>query len=219
MNSDKNHVKGLLDIVERHGQRGIFGFHRVHRHDIIPNDTVRLESDLGIVPGKWNRATPTESLDLSNIHPVVMKFFPEQEELVPYELAEGPSPVTMTAEVDEFVKDFTGYLIKHNLSEHFALEVIDPAKAGQPVECKAELEVVDVGTVVLPMSMMVSKDSIVATGWPSPLQPTDGEGDDPPPGTTYAKKVTGTHQVFTNNQVDAAEKLVDELVRQNIIKV
>ncbi|KAH7308299.1 hypothetical protein BKA65DRAFT_576516 [Rhexocercosporidium sp. MPI-PUGE-AT-0058] len=119
----------------------------------------------------------------------------------------------MTAKVDEFVKNFTCYLAKHNLSEHFALKVVDPAKASRLVKCKAEVEVVDIGTVVLPKSIMVSKDSIVATGWPSPLQPTDSEGDDPPARTTYAKKVTGTHQVFTNDEVDTAEKLVDELVR------
>lgn len=34
-----------------------------------------------------------------------------------------------------------------------------------------------------PMSMMVSMDSTAATGGPSPLQPPNGEGDDPPPGT------------------------------------
>jgi len=219
MNVDMIHVKALLGIVDRHDQHGKFGFHLVHRHDPIPDGTVRLESSLVVVPGKWNRATPTKSLDLNNMHPVVIKYFPGKEELIPYELAEGPSPVAMTAKVDAFVKDFTGYLAEHNLSEKFALEVVDPAKAGQPVGCNAELEVVDVGTVVLPVSMMVSKDFTIATGWPSLLQPADGEGDDPPAGTYYLKTDHGTHKVIPKANSMTAEGLIAELVSQGHIKV
>ncbi|KAH8157208.1 hypothetical protein CIB48_g11043 [Xylaria polymorpha] len=219
MNSDNNHVKGLLDIILSHDQHGKFGIHRVHRHDKIPNDTVRLESNLGIVPGKWNRATPTESLDLNNMYPVVIKYFPGTKELVPYELGEGPSTVVMTAKVDAFVKDFTGYLAEHNLSERFALEVVDPAKAGQPVECNAELEVVDVGTVVLPASMMVSKDFTIATGWFGLIQPADGEGDEPPAGTYYLKTDHGTHRVISKTNSMTAEGLIAELASQGHIKV
>ena len=64
------------------------------------------------------------------MHPIIIKYFPGKEELVPYKLAKGLSLIVISAKVDAFVKDFTGYLAEHNLSEKFALEVVDPAKAG-----------------------------------------------------------------------------------------
>ena len=52
MNVDIDHVKDLVEIIARHGRLGKFSFHLVHKHDPIANNTVRLESDLGVVPGK-----------------------------------------------------------------------------------------------------------------------------------------------------------------------
>jgi hypothetical protein len=73
---EMHHVKQLLEIIARHDQVGRFSVHLAHQHDPIPNDTVRLESNLDIMPGKWNMAASIDSLDLSNIHPVVLKFLP-----------------------------------------------------------------------------------------------------------------------------------------------
>ena len=116
---------------------------------------------------------------------------------------------------EKFIEEFTGYLIKNNLSDMFALEVVHPTEGGQPSECTAEVEVDKLGTVVLPKSMVNAKD-FLRTGWPGPLQPDDSE---PPPGQTWAKKVDESHKVFINRRIRNAGELVVELVRQGVIKV
>lgn len=215
MHVDADHVKELMAIITRHGQLGKFGFHLLHRHDPIANDTIRLESDLRVVPGKWNKATSTESLDLSNIHPLVIKFVPDQNRFIPFEFGEGPSPVSSSDVDDKFVQEITGYLTMNNLTNIFALEVVHAAEAGQPSECTAEVEVDKLGTVVLPKSMVNAKE-FLPTGWPGPLQPGDTE---PPAGQSWAKKVDESHKVFINKPIGTAGELVDELVRQGVIKV
>ncbi|KAF2175645.1 hypothetical protein K469DRAFT_609952 [Zopfia rhizophila CBS 207.26] len=168
MHVDMDHVKVLVEIISRHDQLGRFGFHLVHRHDPIANDMVRLESDLGIVPGKWNKATSIDSLDLCNIHGVIFKFVSEQNRLVPFEFGEGPSPVSASDVNDKFVQEFTGYLTKNNLTNMFALEVVHPAEGDQPNECTAEVEVDKLGTIILPKYMVNAKE-FLPTGWPGPL--------------------------------------------------
>lgn len=211
---DMVHVKELVEIIARQGQLGKFSFHLVHRHDLIANDMVRLESDLGVVPGKWNKATPIDSLDLSNIHGVVFKFVPEQNRLIPFEFSEGQSPVSVGDVDDKFIKEFTDYLIRNNLPDTFALEIVHPAEGG-PHECTAEVEVDKFGTIVLPKSMVNAKD-FLPTGWPGPLQASDSE---PPAGQSWAKKVDESHKVFINKPIGNAGELVHELVRQAVIKV
>lgn len=49
---DMNHVRELVGLITRHGQLGNFSFHLVHQHDPIARDTIRLESDIGIIRGK-----------------------------------------------------------------------------------------------------------------------------------------------------------------------
>jgi hypothetical protein len=210
-----DHVKKLVEIITRHGQLGRFSFHMVHRHDPIADDTVRLESNLGLVPGKWNKATPIDCLNIRDIHGVVFKVVPEQNRLVPFEFCEGPSPVSASDVNDKFVQEFTGYLTKNSLTDMFALEVVHPTEGAQPNECTAEFEVDKLGTVVLPKSMVNAKE-FLPTGWPGPLQPDDSE---PPAGQTWAKKVDESHKVFINKPIGTAEELVRELVRQGIIEV
>lgn len=76
------------------------------------NNTVRLESDLECFPGKWNKATLINSLDLTNIYPIVIKFLPELNRFVPFEFGEVPSPVSASDVDDDFVKEFVGYLVQ-----------------------------------------------------------------------------------------------------------
>ncbi|KAI1288517.1 hypothetical protein F5Y03DRAFT_404801 [Xylaria venustula] len=205
MHVDMYHVKKLLEIITRHGQLGKFSVHMAHQHDPIPNDTVRLESDLRVMPGKWNKATSIDSLDLSNIHSVYVAF----------EFGEGPSPVSASDVDDKFLQEFTSYLTKNNLTEMLVLEVVHPAEGGQPNECTAEVEVDKLGTVVLPKSMVNAKE-FLPTGWANLPQPGDS---DPPAGQTWAKKVDESHKVFINKPIRTPGELVDELGCQGVIKV
>lgn len=215
MHIDMNHVEELVAIITRHGQLGKFSFHLVHRHDPIPNDTIRLESGFGIVPGKWNKPTAVDFVDLSDIHAVIFKFAPTQNQLVPFEFGQGPSPITPGGVDDEFVLEFTRYLAKNDLTDVFALEVVHPTEGGKPNECTAEVEVDKLGTVVLPKSLVNAKE-FLPTGWPGPLQHGDS---DPPAGQSWAKKVDESHKVFINKPIGTAGELVRELVRQGVLKV
>ncbi len=115
-----------------------------------------------------------------------------------------------TDENGDFVQEFIGYsLIQHNLSNVIALEVVHPVEEHQNIECTAEIEVDKLGTVVLPQSM-------VPTGWPGPLQPSEG---DPPAGQSWAPRVNESHKVFINKPIITAKELMDELVCQGVIMV
>lgn len=215
MHVDTCHIKGLIEIIIRHQQLKKFSFHLVHRHDSIANNTVRLESDLECLPGKWNKATLIDSLDLTKIYPVVIKFLPELNRLVPFEFGEGPSPVSATDVNGDFIQEFIGYLIQHNLSNVIALEVVHPVEEHQNIECTAEIEVDKLGTVVLPQSMVKALE-FIPTGWPGPLQPSEG---DPPAGQSWAPRVNESHKVFINKPIITAKELMDELVCQGVIMV
>ena len=160
-------------------------------------------------------AVSIDSLDLNNIHPVVLKFVPEKNRLVAFEFGEGPSPVAATDVGDKFIEEITGYLTKNDLTDLFVLEIVHPAEGVQRNECTAEVEVDRLGTVVLPKSRVNAKE-FLPTGWLGPLQPGDS---DPPAGQTWAKKVDESHKVFINKPIGSARELVDELVRQGVIKV
>jgi hypothetical protein len=211
MNVDMTHVKDLFNIIVRHGQVGRFGFHLVHRHDPIANDTIRLESDLGVIPGKWNKPTLIDSLDLGNVHGIIFKFDPEQAQLLPMEFGHGPPPITVADVPTEFVSEFAAYLAKNSLANVFALEVVHPVEGSR--QCTAEIEVDGLGTIVLPKSMVHAK-GFLPTGWPDHHQPSDG---DPPAGQTWAKKVDESHKVFINKDIGTAGELVDELTLMGVI--
>jgi hypothetical protein len=170
---------------------------------------------LECLPGKWNKATLIDSLDLTKIYPVVIKFLPELNRLVPFEFGEGPSPVSATDVNGDFIQEFIGYLIQHNLSNVIALEVVHPVEEHQNIECTAEIEVDKLGTVVLPQSMVKALE-FIPTGWPGPLQPSEG---DPPAGQSWAPRVNESHKVFINKPIITAKELMDELVCQGVIMV
>jgi hypothetical protein len=215
MHVNTTNVKELVEIIVRHGQLGKFSFHLLHRHDPIANNTVRLESDLGVVPGKWNKATLIDSLELNNIHPVLIKFVPEQNRFVPFEFGEGLSPLSADDVDGKFIEEFTGYLTRNNLANIFALEVVHPAEGGQLNECTAEVEVGNLGTVVLPKSMVNAKE-FVPTGWPGPLQLGDSKSS-PPPGQSWVKLASGSHKIFVKSPISSARELVNELVHQGVV--
>ncbi|KAG8420783.1 hypothetical protein J3458_002711 [Metarhizium acridum] len=124
MGTEQNHVRKLVQIIIKHGQLGKFSFHLVHQHEPITGDAIRLESSLGILNGKWNKAVLIDSINLGNIHGVVFKFFSAENRFVPCEFAQGPSP-NRSGDVDGvFLQEFTSYLTGHNLANILALEIV-----------------------------------------------------------------------------------------------
>ena len=210
MHVDDSHVKTLMNIIINHGQLGKFDLHLIHQHGSIENGIARLESDLQIVSGKWSKATSIDSLNLRNVHGVMFKFCSKPNQLILFEFSDGQSSVSANDVNENFVKAFTNYLNKNNLSDRLALQI------GQPNECIAEIEVESLagsfGIVVLPKAM-VHADSFLSTGW---LENTLSE---PPKGQSWAKKVDESHQIFINKKIEIKEKLVEELINRGVINV
>jgi len=226
MDINQDHVKNLLAIFMKHGLREKIGVHRLHKHDDIPQEQVKLETKLKTRPGKWIKPVPINSLDLNKIHPIVFKYVFElvtgelHLRLDPYEFGEGPSPVSLCDVDNNCIKEAADYVNENNLVNAIALELLDSAKDEQPKESTAEVEVGRYGTIVLPKSMMIG-GKLIPTGWPDINQPYDPEGE-PPPGEHWneAKSSTGviTHKVHVD-PIENETELLHELVRQGIIGV
>ncbi|KAF3405662.1 hypothetical protein F1880_010343 [Penicillium rolfsii] len=214
---DKAHVWALLNIIKRLGLEETFRVHRIHRHDIIPEGTVKMEQSLGIMDGKWNRAIRVQDLDFGNLHATVFKFVEGQA--VAYEFAEGASPLpsTVKALVDDLTKEFSLYLGIHGLSNHIALEHGD--FSDKEVEPLTEIDFDGVGTIALPQCQ-VSSGAKIVTSWIVP--PVNHFPDNPPPGQTWAPMVNESHKVFQNNlgnrpKVTTPEQVMEELFCQGIV--
>ena len=71
-----------------------FGVHSLHRHETVPETTIRLEAAAPGIDGvNWTRATPIdgELLAQDKIHTTFFKV--QSSILVLFEFAEGPSPL------------------------------------------------------------------------------------------------------------------------------
>lgn len=226
MHVSQDHIKNLLATFAKHGLDEKIGIHLLHKHDDIPKEQVKLETKLKTKPGKWIKPIPIPSLDLNNIHPVVLRLVIESTagelrlHLDPYEFGHGPSPVSLfDIDNNSCIKEVADYIIRNNLVNMVALEVLDTVKDGQPRECTAEIEVGNYGTIMLPKSLM-NGGKLIPTSWPNTSQPFDPDGE-PDPGTHWVEaKVRDkvTHKVFVD-QVEDETDLLDELVRQGIIRV
>ena len=212
MSLSQDHINNLVALFARHDMLGKLDFLLLHKHDSILDGQVKLETKLETVPdGKWIKPTSINSLDLNDIHGTVFNFVPGENCLVPYEFGKGPSP---RSNIDNnAVKGFIDYITKHDLVGKIALQVSEAVKDGGPKERTAEVELGEKnGTVVLPVSMFKAPD-FIPTGWPDP------EG--PGPNEYWQKQVVKdkeTHRVFVD-QIENETGLLDELVRQGIIRV
>ncbi|KAJ4308366.1 hypothetical protein N0V84_012141 [Fusarium piperis] len=217
MSVSQDHVKKLEAIIAQCNLREKLGIHLLHKHEDLPNGQIKLETKLRTITGKWVRPTSINSLDLGNIHGVVFKFDPEENILVPYEFARGPSPVSMSSVVDDCVKAILGYVARNGLANMIALEFLEPVNDSQPMESAAEVEVGEYGTIVLPKSM-VDAVEFIPTGWPDISLNYDPDAQ-PAPGTHWAPVKVGTketHRVFVD-QVENEEELLDKLALQGIL--
>lgn len=226
MHVDQDHIKNLLAIFTKHGLREKFGIHLLHKHDDIPKEQVKVETKLKTQPGKWTKPIPIDSLDLQNVHPVVLKFILESVagelrlHLDPYEFGEGPSPVSLCDVNDNScIKEVADYITKNNLVDAIALEFLDSVKDVQARESTAEVEVGKYGTILLPKSR-INNGKLIPTSWPNISQPFDPDGQ-PDPGTHWVEakvKDKVTHKVFVDQIKDETD-LLDELAHQGIIRV
>ncbi|KAF7419355.1 hypothetical protein PC9H_001942 [Pleurotus ostreatus] len=195
------HIKALLAIIDRHSMSHFFGIHSAHRHGMLPNDTVRLEEDMGINGLTWNRATDIHNLNTRDIHTTFFKV--NEAGLAPFEFAAGPSPVAGEEIPSEFLSEFATYVKDKGLTGLVSLEVGNFA-AGQVKTAELEIQWGDkeLLTVTVPVPALINAGmELVPTGWN--LSPRDA-------GTHWAKltKPVNTHRVF----FDSTESVTPELL-------
>jgi hypothetical protein len=145
-----------------------------------------------------------------------MFVFPSAKVCSPWNTA-----LTTLCDVDDnnCIEEAADYITRNNLVDVIALEFLGSVKGTQPKEWTAEVEVGEYRTIVLPKSLMKG-GKLIPTGWPNTSQPFDPDGE-PDPGTHWAESKVGdkvTHKVFVD-QIENETGLLDELVRQGIIRV
>ncbi|KAL8739643.1 MAG: hypothetical protein Q9190_007572 [Brigantiaea leucoxantha] len=123
--SHTKYVKDVLDIIIiKHDMGDLFGVHSLHRHDAVPEMTIRLEATApGIASMNWTRATPIndELLAQDKIHATFFKV--QGNTLVPFEFAEGPSPLKDQDISPQLLIDVAKYLSENDLTDLIAIEV------------------------------------------------------------------------------------------------
>ncbi|KAK4134013.1 hypothetical protein BT67DRAFT_434172 [Trichocladium antarcticum] len=223
--SHANHIKALLAIITKYDMGNIFAVHSLHRHDAVPERTIRLQTDVSGIDGmKWSRATPItdELLAQDQIHATFFKV--QGTTLEPLEFAMGPSPLKGHHVPPQFIVDMVEYLTAHDLAGLVAIEVGEFTKTGasRGANRTSELEVVwgaiEKLTVVLPFHRMVEEASNpIPTGWNAQDYDAEAEPDTPPAGEHWneAKKSDGrvTHKVH----VDSVAPITPELLNAALI--
>jgi len=153
---------------------------------------------------KWMRPVPAASLDPTSLHGLAFKIKLKGGEtdtfcLIPYEFAEGKSPV---AEDDKkalgCITQLANYIIRRGLADVFALQFIEHDDIATPT---AEVKVHGLGTITLPQSMQ-KIGTLVPVSWPNPADPTVyPEGPGPSENWNVSTKPDGTktHKVHVGS--------------------
>jgi len=232
-----SNLNSLIGIIDRHSMGDNFRLHSLHRHTLLPDHTIRLETDAGKTGYKWAKATPIKDVDQIKLHPTFFKF--HDGAWVPFEFAEGPLPINVDVIPAGFFSEVAAYLVQNQLTDMIALEL------GHFTNCRrqedsatAEIEV-QWGEGGEPFTLSVSaKDLVdvdgkehrlVPTGWNVTVSSGGPRDPDPaPPAGTYyneAKKSDGsvTHKVHVrggnrSSKDVTAEQVVQELVGMGIIR-
>ncbi|KAI3334068.1 hypothetical protein F4824DRAFT_512652 [Ustulina deusta] len=223
------HIKALLAIINSHGMGNLFGVHSLHRHTKVPEGTIRLEANvLGVPDMKWNRATVNneELLAGDGIHATFFKV--EDDTLVAFEFAKGPSPLNGQKLSPQFIIDVIQYLIKHDLTNVIAIEVGDFSEVrAMDAVLTGELEVVwgptkEEFTVVVPFDRIVDGTAEpILTGWNVKDGSQENMDSDPPAGQSWAKAVVGTketHKVFVSKSHNA-KAVTPELLNKTLVDI
>jgi hypothetical protein len=211
-----------------------FRIHSLHRHTMLPDTSIRLETDAGETGYKWANATPIEDVDLNKVHPTFFKL--HDGRLVPFEFAEGPLPIAIEAIPNAFFVEFAAYVAQNKLADMVALELGDFAdRRRRKDSVTAEIEV-QWGEGGLPFTLSVSVEDLVdadgkerrlvPTAWNVPIsrgRPRDSSPDKPAPGTHWneATKPDGskTHKVHVDSSEDVTPNLlVQKLVGMGILR-
>lgn len=202
----------MLEIIARYNLGAYFGVHAAHRHDHIPTETVRLETEMGTDGSTWTKSVAIQNLDGVEMHGMLYKLV--HDTFIPFEYATGPSPVAGVDIPTEFLTEVAAYLAKNDLGNVIAVEVADFVKRAEPV---AELEIQwgesEPFTVVVATSLIArSRAELIPTGWNHGAGP-----EDPEHGTHYVKVIQpkNTHKVY----VDSTEPVSDTLLRKKLAEL
>lgn len=181
---------------------------------------------MGVNGFTWNRACAIKNLDDTEIHATFFKV--SEMGLVPFEFAEGPSPVAGSEITVEFLSELATYLIGNRLTDLMALEVGNFAiSQAKTAELDIQWGTAESFTVVIPFFVLPDElADLVPTGW---NVTRSGVGEvpcapnrEPDAGTTWAAviKPKNTHKVFVNSTSRVTPGLLTtKLVDMGIINV
>ncbi|KAL6814032.1 hypothetical protein V8C40DRAFT_283138 [Trichoderma camerunense] len=215
------HIKALNDIIRHHSMGHVVRAHSAHRHAIIPDGTVRLDTAMGVHGFTWNRATEIKVLDVNKIHATFFKI--TENGLVPIEFAAGPSPIAKADISAEFVAQFATYIMDNGLDSLIALEIGNFAKLPTTMaEMEIQWDTEEPFTLNLPASVInVDVMELIPTSWNVKANNQEsvpsGSDSNPRPGTYYAAVIrpVNTHKVFFSGR----GPLVPENVTKTLVEM
>ncbi|KAK2596799.1 hypothetical protein QQS21_006128 [Conoideocrella luteorostrata] len=223
--SHTEYIKDLLTLINKHGLGDLFGVHSLHRHDAVAEKTICLDAAAPGIDGiNWTRATPIDSelLAQDKIHAT---FKVQGSTLIPFEFAEGPSPLKGQNIPPQFIFKVAKYLSEHDLTDLISIEVKDFTKACAGDDKRSsELDVVwgttEALTVVLPFDRMVKGvTNPVPMGWNPQGYNPESDSDGPGPGEHWneSTKSDGTKTHVDRDEPISPELLYDSLVNQGYV--
>jgi hypothetical protein len=213
---DRDSIKELLGIIIRHNLGHITAVHNLHRHDLLPAGTVRLEKNIGdVLPGaKLTPPAPVAELDFSKTH--ALTYVVDGNNLVSFEFEEGENSAPADAMTPEFLAEFTKFVNEKGLANIFALKIGDFTLT--PRNRFAEFEIDRVGTLVVPSDNLTMTGPVTETSWD--VRGYNAENSDNDGTTSYHKVSTtkDTHKVWVNSLDKSPRLIIDSLINQGIIK-
>ncbi|KAM3435361.1 hypothetical protein MY4824_004942 [Beauveria thailandica] len=223
--SHADDIKALLAIIDKYGMGGLFGVHSLHRHDAVPDKTIRLESGAPGIDGmSWTRATAITS-DLLAPDKIHANFFKVQgSAIIPFEFSKGPSPLNEQTIPPQFIFDIAKYLSEHDLTDLIAIEVKDFTKKSNGDDRRtSELDIVwgtaETLTLILPFNRMIEKvTNPVPTGWSMQYCNPEADPSQPGPGEHWNQATKSNGSVTHKVHVDSAEPISAELLYASLVE-
>ncbi|KAM3456696.1 hypothetical protein MY3296_001651 [Beauveria thailandica] len=195
--SHADDIKALLAIIDKYGMGGLFGVHSLHRHDAVPDKTIRLESGAPGIDGmSWTRATAITS-DLLAPDKIHANFFKVQgSAIIPFEFSKD----LIAIEVKDFTKKSNG----------------DDRRT-------SELDIVwgtaETLTLILPFNRMIEKvTNPVPTGWSMQYCNPEADPSQPGPGEHWNQATKSNGSVTHKVHVDSAEPISAELLYASLVE-
>ncbi|KAK0721882.1 hypothetical protein B0T26DRAFT_850133 [Lasiosphaeria miniovina] len=202
---DDTHTQNLAALFVRHNAENVFGVHLIHGHFQIAEGTVMVGTNFRNPDVRWAKPTDSNKLEGSSIHGHI--FVLTDSGFRAYEFQDGPPP-DLTAVDENFLAEFSGYIVANNLTGLIGLQVL--GHKGCSNRSMSEL-ILDErsGTVMLDTSLVKNCRPARVTGWT--FESVNGQPRVCQANETHTAMVKGNHKVFNAGKPHPKLENVDEL--------